>query len=165
MWTPLVHLNYKWNKDTSALVFYFTYNSSALVGSTFGSTWENPVWWVFRICIKKSFKTRPNSPYGEETSSYSLLQQGVISMLKWANVLLMLTLALVIIWAKVQTQRCLRYFSTFLHSWPHLTKEVIFLTLHSGLKILLLLQKISMISSKAEFNFSKKKTFDMSKAT
>ena len=32
---------------------------------------------VFRIYSKKSFKTRPNSPYGGETSSYSLLQVGV----------------------------------------------------------------------------------------
>ena len=29
------------NQNTSALVFYFTYNSSALVGSEFGGTWED----------------------------------------------------------------------------------------------------------------------------
>ena len=47
-----------------------------LVGFEFGGTWEDPRFF-FRICSKKSFKTRPNSPYGGETSSYSLLQQGV----------------------------------------------------------------------------------------
>ena len=31
----------------------------------------------FKFAVKKSFKTRPNSPYGGETSSNSLLQQGV----------------------------------------------------------------------------------------
>ena len=32
---------------------------------------------VFQICSNKSFKTRPNSPYGGKTSVYFLLQQGV----------------------------------------------------------------------------------------
>ena len=31
----------------------------------------------FQICSNKSFKTKPNSPYGGETSSYSLLQDRV----------------------------------------------------------------------------------------
>ena len=38
---------------------------------------EGPCGWYFHIRSKKSFKKRPNSPYGGETSSYSLLQQGV----------------------------------------------------------------------------------------
>ena len=38
-----------------------------------------PWGWFFRIFSEKSFKIRPNSPYGWETSSYSLLQQGVIN--------------------------------------------------------------------------------------
>ena len=33
--------------------------------------------WFFQIRIKKSFKTRPNTPYGGETSHYSLLQGGL----------------------------------------------------------------------------------------
>ena len=37
----------------------------------------------FQIYRKMSFKTRPNSPYGWETSSYSLLQQGVIYIYIW----------------------------------------------------------------------------------
>ena len=36
-----------------------------------------PWWLFFQICSIKSFKTRPKSPYGGETSIYSLLQQGV----------------------------------------------------------------------------------------
>ena len=36
----------------------------------------------FRNCSKKSFKTRPNSPYGGETLSYLLLQQGVLTKTK-----------------------------------------------------------------------------------
>ena len=61
------------------LHFDFTYNLSVLVGSVFGATWEDPGLWgcFFQIRCKKSLKTRPNSPYGGETSSYSLLQQGV----------------------------------------------------------------------------------------
>ena len=74
--------------------------------------------------------------------------------------MLMLTWAFLINWVKVQTQRRLRwYFSTFLHSWPHLTKEVILPTLHrveiiKFKKVQFL--EISQISSKAEFNFGKK---------
>ena len=37
-----------------------------------------PWGWFFRICSKKSFKTRPKSPNGGKTSIYSLPQQGVI---------------------------------------------------------------------------------------
>ena len=65
------------NQNTSALDFYFTYNSSALVGSTFGGTWEDPGGSFFKFAVKKIFETRPNNPYGGETLSYSLLQQGV----------------------------------------------------------------------------------------
>ena len=39
---------------------------------------EGPWEWFFQIRSKKSFKTRPNGPYGGETSSYSLLQPGVL---------------------------------------------------------------------------------------
>ena len=42
-----------------------------------GGTWEDPGGVFFRICSRKSFKTRPNSPFGSETSIYSLIQQGV----------------------------------------------------------------------------------------
>ena len=62
------------------LEFYFTYNSSALVGSTFGGTWEDPWGWFFQIRSKKSFKTRPKSPYGGETSIYLLLEQEVMGL-------------------------------------------------------------------------------------
>ena len=34
---------------------------------------------TLKFAVKKSFKTRPNTPYGGETSYYSLLQGGVIS--------------------------------------------------------------------------------------
>ena len=57
--------------------FYFTYNSSALVGSAFGATWEDPGGCFFKFLNKKSFKTRTNIPYGGETSRYSLLQVSV----------------------------------------------------------------------------------------
>ena len=30
-----------------------------------------------KFTVKKSFKTRPNTPYGGDTSSYSLIQGGV----------------------------------------------------------------------------------------
>ena len=40
------------------------------MGSTFGGGF-------FKFAVKRAFKTRPNSPYGGETSSYYLLQQGV----------------------------------------------------------------------------------------
>ena len=56
------------------LYFYFTYNLSALVGSAFGAIWEDPEGGFYQIHGKKSFKTRPNTPYGGETSCYSLLQ-------------------------------------------------------------------------------------------
>ena len=58
-------------------VFNFTYNSCVLVGSEFGGTWEDPEGGFYQIRCSKSFKTRPNTPYGGETSIYSLLQQGV----------------------------------------------------------------------------------------
>ena len=48
------------------------------MGSAFGGTWEDPGGVFFLICSKKSFKTRPNSPYGGKTSTYLLLQQRVI---------------------------------------------------------------------------------------
>ena len=66
-----------WSFSASVLAFYFTYNSSALVGSEFGAIWEDPGGGFFQIGGKKSFKTRPNTPYGGETSCYSLLQGGV----------------------------------------------------------------------------------------
>ena len=37
-----------------------------------------PWGWFFRIRGRKSFKTRPNTPYGGETSCYSLFQRGVV---------------------------------------------------------------------------------------
>ena len=46
------------------------------MGFEFGGTWEDSGRGFLRICSKKRFKTRPNSPYGEENSIYSLLQQG-----------------------------------------------------------------------------------------
>ena len=57
---------------------YFTYNSSALVGSAFGAIWEDPVDGFYQIHGKKSSKTRPNTQYGGETLYYSLLQEGVL---------------------------------------------------------------------------------------
>ena len=49
------------------------------MGSEFEAIWEDPEGVLYQIHIKKSFKTRPNTPYGGETSSYSLLQGGVHS--------------------------------------------------------------------------------------
>ena len=37
----------------------------------------DPEGWLFQICSKKSFKTKPNTPYGGETSCFSLFQGGV----------------------------------------------------------------------------------------
>ena len=64
------------------LIFILLINSNALVGSKFEGTWEDPGGVFFQIRSKKSFKARPNSPYGGETSSHLLLQQGVILVLK-----------------------------------------------------------------------------------
>ena len=36
--------------------FYFTYNSSALVGCKFGGTWENPGGVFFEFAIKRALK-------------------------------------------------------------------------------------------------------------
>ena len=47
-----------------------------LVGSIFWGTWEDPGGVFFKFAVKR-VKTIPNSPYGGETSSYSLLQKGV----------------------------------------------------------------------------------------
>ena len=47
------------------------------MGSDFGAIWEDPESGFYQIRGKKSFKTRPNTPYGGETSRYSLLQGGV----------------------------------------------------------------------------------------
>ena len=60
----------------------FTYNSSVLVGSAFVAIWEDPEGCFYQIRNKKSFKRRPNTLYVGETSSYSLLQQGVRSVTK-----------------------------------------------------------------------------------
>ena len=49
------------------------------MGSQVGSIWEDPEGEVYQIRGKKSFKTRPNTTYGGETTRYSLLQGGVIS--------------------------------------------------------------------------------------
>ena len=46
------------------------------MGSSFGATWEDPEGGFYQILSKKSFKTKPNTPYGGETSPYSLLQGG-----------------------------------------------------------------------------------------
>ena len=43
----------------------------------FGAFCEDSWGWFYQIRGKKSFKTRPNTPYGGETSRYSLLQGGV----------------------------------------------------------------------------------------
>ena len=50
-----------------------------LVGSTFGAIQEDPEGGFYQIHGKKSFKTRHNTPYGEETPCYSLPQGGVSS--------------------------------------------------------------------------------------
>ena len=44
------------------------------MGSEFWGTWKDPEGCFFKFTIKKSFKTRPNSPYGVKTSIYLLLQ-------------------------------------------------------------------------------------------
>ena len=71
------------------LYFYFTYNSSALVGSAFGAIWEDPEGGFMKFAIKRRFKTRPNTPYGGETLCYSLLQGGVIleteTYMEWSS--------------------------------------------------------------------------------
>ena len=59
---------------------YFTYKSSELVGSEFGGHLGGHWGGFYQICGKKSFKTRPNTPYGGETSRYSLVQGGVHSI-------------------------------------------------------------------------------------
>ena len=46
------------------------------MGSAFGAFWEDPEGGFIKFMVK-SFKTRPNTPYGGETSCYSLLQGGV----------------------------------------------------------------------------------------
>ena len=66
-------MNYLVMSKINVLDFYFTYYSSMLKGKY---AFEGC---FFQIRSKKSLKTRPNSPYGEETSSYSLLQQGVFN--------------------------------------------------------------------------------------
>ena len=35
---------------------FFTYNSSALVGSTFGGTWEGPWGGFFKFAVKRALK-------------------------------------------------------------------------------------------------------------
>ena len=49
------------------------------MGSAFGATWEDAEGGFIKFVIKNSFKTRPNTPYGGETSHYSLLQGGVFN--------------------------------------------------------------------------------------
>ena len=44
------------NQNTSAHDFYFTYNSSALVGSEFGGTWEDPGGGFFKFAVKRALK-------------------------------------------------------------------------------------------------------------
>ena len=44
------------NQNTSALVFYFTYNSFALVGSTFGAIWEDPEDGFIKFAVKRALK-------------------------------------------------------------------------------------------------------------
>ena len=38
------------------LYFYFTYNSSVLVGSTFGGTWEDPEGGIIKFAVKRALK-------------------------------------------------------------------------------------------------------------
>ena len=38
------------------LFFYFTYNSSALVGSEIGGTWEDPEGGFFKFAVKSALK-------------------------------------------------------------------------------------------------------------
>ena len=52
------------------------------MGSAFGAFWEDPEGGFYQIRSKKSFKTRPNTPYGGGTSHYSLLQGGVCDVSK-----------------------------------------------------------------------------------
>ena len=46
--------------------------------SAIGATWEDLEGGFYQIHSKKNFKTRPNTPYGGETSHYALLQGGVL---------------------------------------------------------------------------------------
>ena len=62
-------------------LFYLSFKCGALVWSAFGAIWEDPEGGFYQIRGKKSFKTRPNTPYGEETSRYSPLQGGVTYIL------------------------------------------------------------------------------------
>ena len=43
-------------QNTSALVFYFTYNSSALVGSKFGAIWVDPEGGFIKFAVKQASK-------------------------------------------------------------------------------------------------------------
>ena len=49
------------------------------MGSTFGAIWEDPEGGFIKFTVKKSFKTRPNTQYGGETSHYSILQGDGVS--------------------------------------------------------------------------------------
>ena len=46
MRTPLVHLYFD----------FFTYNSSVLVGSAFGATWEDPEGGIIKFAVKRALK-------------------------------------------------------------------------------------------------------------
>ena len=43
------------------LYFYFTYNSSALVGSTFGATWEDPEGGLIKFVVKRALQKTKHS--------------------------------------------------------------------------------------------------------
>ena len=56
------------------------------MGSEIGGTLEDPGGGFFKFAVKRALRqeSRPNSPYGGETSIYLLLQQGVINIQFWS---------------------------------------------------------------------------------
>ena len=97
---------------TSALNFFIIYNSSASGVRIWGYL-EGPWWWFYQIRGKKSFTTRPNTPYGGETSRYSLLQGGVANSSTPINVLYLHT------GGRVQNCKLLDLDKVFFRIQPH----------------------------------------------